>query len=85
MDDFADVGKKSWDMECPSSDPMEIWQIKIRLLRKRIRGWNRNKESEVKKSKINLLSKLDRLDLLSKHHVLFDQEREREREREERR
>jgi hypothetical protein len=25
MDDFADVVKKSWDIECPSSNPVEIW------------------------------------------------------------
>jgi hypothetical protein len=38
MGDFADLLKRTWDIECPSSDPMEIWQFKIRLLRKRSRG-----------------------------------------------
>jgi hypothetical protein len=42
------VVKKAWEIRCPASDPMEIWQFKIRLLKRRIKGWSRNIETDVK-------------------------------------
>jgi hypothetical protein len=42
MEGFLDLVRKTWDTECLSSDPMVVWQFKIRLLRKKIKGWSRN-------------------------------------------
>jgi hypothetical protein len=36
--DFIDVVLKAWSTPCPQSDPMEMWQNKIRSLRKMVRG-----------------------------------------------
>jgi hypothetical protein len=36
---FVDMIKKVWDNVCPLEDPMEVWQFKIRLLRRKLRGW----------------------------------------------
>jgi hypothetical protein len=38
IDGFTEMVSKTWETTCPHSDPLEIWQFKIRLLRKKIRG-----------------------------------------------
>jgi hypothetical protein len=48
---FHDFVKKTWNSVCPSSDPIEVWQFKIRLLRRKLKGWNRNVEAEMKRKK----------------------------------
>jgi hypothetical protein len=35
---FKDVVLKAWSSPCPQSDPMEVWQNKIRSLRTMVRG-----------------------------------------------
>jgi hypothetical protein len=45
---------------------MEIWQCKIRALRKKIKGWSINVEAESKKKKQSLLEDFDKLDMLDK-------------------
>jgi hypothetical protein len=63
MPDFTKVVEKAWDLKCPSSDPVQIWQCKIRNLRSKIRGWNRNRKAEIRKSKVCHLRESDALDL----------------------
>ena len=41
---------------------MDIWQFKIRLLRKKIKGWAININSEIKKQKFELLKEFENLD-----------------------
>jgi hypothetical protein len=33
---FEEVVMKAWDIRCPSPEPLDIWQFKIRNLRKKI-------------------------------------------------
>jgi hypothetical protein len=35
VEGFEDLDKKTWDIQCPFSDPIDIWQFKIRTLRKK--------------------------------------------------
>jgi hypothetical protein len=42
MEGFDEFVAKAWETKCPSSIPIEVWQFKVRLLRKRIKGWSRN-------------------------------------------
>jgi hypothetical protein len=51
MEDFADLVQKSWDTECPFSDPVDVWQFKIRALRKKVKGWSKNRNAELRKGK----------------------------------
>jgi hypothetical protein len=44
---------------------------KVRNLRKKIKGWHRNRESELRKEKVSLTSELNRLDLLAEQSMLF--------------
>jgi hypothetical protein len=55
VEGFVEVVKKSWDMEVNSTDPMEIWQTKIRLLKKKIKGWGRNIGAELRKKKVDIM------------------------------
>jgi hypothetical protein len=41
--------KKAWGTECPVNDPVEVWQFKIRLLRRKLKGWSKNVGAEMKK------------------------------------
>jgi hypothetical protein len=65
LEEFADVVAKAWDIESQDNDPMSVWQSKVRNLRKKAKGWSRNRESELRKNKNILTSELDLLDLLS--------------------
>jgi hypothetical protein len=60
-----------------TSDPVGIWKFKIRLLRKKAKGWSINRDSEIRKSKANIISELDGLDLLAEHQTLSPSEMER--------
>jgi hypothetical protein len=40
-----------------ASDPVQVWQFKIRTLRKKIKGWSRNREVELKKKRLTLALK----------------------------
>jgi hypothetical protein len=53
---------------------MEVWQFKIRLLRKKIKGWSRNIEADMKKRKKDILEKLNLVDKTSEHWLLTPQE-----------
>lgn len=60
--DFRALVCKIWETECIFTEPIEIWQFKIRLLRKKIKGWARNVNVELRKLKQDLLEEYDLLD-----------------------
>jgi hypothetical protein len=49
--EFKDIVNKVWGEIGSSLDPMEIWQSKIRSLRKVIRGWATNVVAELNREK----------------------------------
>jgi hypothetical protein len=70
LDEFPEIVKRTWEAECPHSDPMEVWQYKVRLLMRKIKGWNRNREAKLKKNKDALIVEIDVLDKLAEQQVL---------------
>ena len=44
-------GEKVWETPCAYDDPMDIWQFKVRLLRKKIKGWDININASIRKQK----------------------------------
>jgi hypothetical protein len=50
MGEFLEVVQNAWDIECSMSDPVSIWQFKIRNLRRKVKRWSRNREAELKKN-----------------------------------
>jgi hypothetical protein len=59
---------------------VQIWQCKIRNLRRKINGWNRNREAEIRRSKNKLINESDAIDLLSEKRPLSDLENDRKKE-----
>jgi hypothetical protein len=51
MADLEEVVKNTWNADCSMEDPIDRWQFKIRSLRRKLKGWHRNREAEVKKKK----------------------------------
>jgi hypothetical protein len=49
--DFTEVVKKAWNTQCSSLDHIEVWQSKIRTLRRMVRGWADNVVAELNKYK----------------------------------
>jgi hypothetical protein len=54
---------------------MEIWQFKIRLLRRKVKGWAINVNAAIKKQKHELLLEFDRLDRLQECRALSSEEK----------
>jgi hypothetical protein len=59
---------------------VSVWQFKIRNPRRKIKGWSRNREAGLKKSKTSLILELDTLDVLSEQQALTEAEKERRKE-----
>jgi hypothetical protein len=60
--DFKDLVKEIWATPCAFSDVLDIWQFKVRLLRKKIKGWAINVNASLKKLKKELLEEFQNLD-----------------------
>jgi hypothetical protein len=76
MDSFEEVVKKAWSITCYDVNPVEIWQQKIRNLRRKVKGWSRNIEAEIKRRKASIISEIDLLDVMSEHQQLVGPEKE---------
>jgi hypothetical protein len=76
VQEFEELMKKTWDKEYPISDSVEVWQMKIRSLRKKIKGWSGNVEVEMKKKKKGILEEMDMLDKIAEPQLLSDQDRD---------
>jgi hypothetical protein len=61
---FEELVKQTWEEVCPVFEPIDVWQYKIRKLRKKVKGWSINMEAERKKRKGGIISDLDVLDKL---------------------
>jgi hypothetical protein len=77
MKEFEEVVQKVWSLECHMKDPVDIWQCKIRNLRKNFKGWSRNREAKLRKLKSKLMAELDQFDKLAENQNLSRHEMER--------
>jgi hypothetical protein len=62
-------------LECPCPNPVSVWQAKIRNLRRKTKGWCRNREAELRKNKAKLMAELDALDALAEQQPLAEEEK----------
>jgi hypothetical protein len=69
---------QEWASIHKGSNPMEVWQNKIRHLRKFLRGWARNLSGNFRLEKEKLLNIIDVLDRKAEISPLNMEERERE-------
>lgn len=59
------IVKEVWDLPAGNRSAAEEWVWRLAVLRKKLRGWNRNIASENKKMREELLANLDTLDKLA--------------------
>lgn len=79
-EDFKNVVERIWNAPVLGSNSIEIWQKKIRNLRKTTKGWCANIEADLRKLKKNLMEKYDKLDIKLETSELSDQEKSRMKE-----
>ena len=60
---FFEMVSKEWRAHVKGSTPLEVWQNKIRHLRRYLRGWARNRSGIYRKEKERLLGIIDLLDI----------------------
>jgi hypothetical protein len=74
---FYELIKREWNAEIKGTTPIDVWQNKIRHLRRFLRGWAKNKSGIYKKEKEKLLLIIDDLDIKAETCPLSASERER--------
>jgi hypothetical protein len=70
VEGFQQLVVKTWNSPCHCQKSIDVWQYKIRLLRKIIKGWAINIETEQNKRKKQLIAEYDVLDILSETQPL---------------
>ena len=50
-EEFPDIVKKVWETPCAYSDPIDVWQFKLKNLRRKLKGWAWNTSADLKKKK----------------------------------
>jgi hypothetical protein len=73
-DGFYEKVKTVWQKETKGSSSLEIWQNKIRALRRYLRGWAKNMNGAYKKEKKDITNKLDELDKKAESTMLLPHE-----------
>jgi hypothetical protein len=76
VEGFEDMVKRIWQVDYPLSDPLDVWQYQIRLLRKKVKGWSKNIDAEMRRKKYSIMSEMDLIDLIAESQALSDQQRE---------
>lgn len=76
IDGFSQVVNDVWSTKCEALDPLKIWQFKVRLLRRKTKGWSRNIGVKVRNKKKELLEDIDKWDKLAEHRELKQEERD---------
>lgn len=67
--------EKAWETPCPVSNSMDIWQFKVRTLRRMIRGWAANEIAAQNKTKVGLSKEFTRQESLAEIRDLSNEER----------
>jgi hypothetical protein len=75
--EFKELVKKVWSNRGEGNKAIDRWQYRIRLLRKKARGWSMNADTEYRRKKQTLSSEFGSLDVKAETMNLSRQERER--------
>jgi hypothetical protein len=70
VDGFDQMVEETWSAPCNCVKAIDRWQFKIRNLRKKLKGWNANLESDQKKKKQHLVAEYDILDIISESQTV---------------
>jgi hypothetical protein len=75
--DFKDIVSKAWNAPCSENNPMDIWQFKVRTLRRLVRGWADNVVLELNKHKQEVAIEYNLLDAEAEMRSLDEGEKDR--------
>uniref|UniRef100_A0A453DH67 Endonuclease/exonuclease/phosphatase domain-containing protein n=1 Tax=Aegilops tauschii subsp. strangulata TaxID=200361 RepID=A0A453DH67_AEGTS len=75
--DFKKMVADTWNTPVPEKTAIDIWMNKIKLFRKKARGWSINIEADIKKKKRELLLEFDILDVFSERNQIDDRDKTR--------
>ncbi|KAG2656080.1 hypothetical protein PVAP13_1KG057385 [Panicum virgatum] len=74
---FYNLVKKVWTTPCKETKSLDIWQFRVRLFRKMVRGWAANEVAALNKEKVNLALEYNFLDKEAESRILDEGERRR--------
>jgi hypothetical protein len=77
IDIFSKIVHKAWTTPCNESKSIDVWQFKMRTLRRMVRGWAMNEIAQRNKSKVELTLEYNLLDLERETKDLSSSELER--------
>lgn len=63
-EDLTSVVKEIWNSDY-RGDSMERWQKKLKFLRKKLKGWNKNWEGEYRRRKKEIMDKIEEIEILA--------------------
>lgn len=49
--DFKEMVRKLWNTPCAFEEPLDVWQFKTRLFRKKVKRWAANINAAIRKQK----------------------------------
>ena len=76
QDGFFDMVAAEWNVVHKGATPIEIWQNKIRHVRRFLKGWDKNQSGKYKKAKEKWLKIIDELDIKAESVPLSVSERD---------
>jgi len=71
---FAKVVEKVWAQPCQATNSLDVWQVRIRTLRRFARGWAANEVASMNKEKVVLALEYNDLEKEMESRILSDQE-----------
>lgn len=76
-EELAFIVAEVWGLDLSHLSSLDEWQVRIRLLRKKLKGWNKNVESVYRKENKELLALIDFIDKTNEVEGLVAQDWER--------
>ena len=71
---FGKVVEKVWAQPCHATNSLDVWQVRIRTLRRFARGWAANEVASMNKEKVVLALEYNDLEKEMESRILSDQE-----------
>jgi hypothetical protein len=73
--DFHNLVKSNWSLPVGATHSLDVWKLKMKRLRQKLKGWNNNIVGHYKRLKKDLIEKIDTLDKISETSGLSDADR----------
>jgi hypothetical protein len=72
---FKGIVEKAWTSPYTLNNPMDVWQFRVRTLRRLVRGWANNVVAELNRHKQSVAAEYNALDLETESRILDNEEK----------